>query len=693
MKKTVKQRDYFNPAIVGVLAFVLRLWNTLAQGNDFYANFLSDASTYRVWAAKLAAGGTYGEPVFQMGPLYPYFLYINLKLGIGNYSVLFAQAILGSLVAVMVYYIAKSIFCKWAGLISGLLTAIYAPFIFYDGLLLSESIQIFLLAAALLLLVLETKKYRLPILLTAGIFIGLTALGRATILFFPLALALYWLFRFYKSKVRYNKEIITKIGILLAGVLIGILPAALHNLSYGDFVLISSNTGINFYIGNNTASTGAYEVPPGLDLTTDFTGRQVAEREMGHRLKSSEVSSYWTGKTLADITHNPGKFVGVLFEKAWLYLWYYDISQAESIEIQNIFSPVFKLPLAGFGFIMILGSIGLIWAKADERRWILILLFLSSLAGTVLFFVIGRFKLVGALPLLISSGTGTILLFNAFKKRVWKAAAKFVITGIIVLLIVLLPRSFDRRVKLASAYDNVGIFYYYKNKPADSIKWYRMAEKVSPDYSASLNNIGTYFYSQGQLDSSEYYFKRSLEVDSLSDKTLLNLGRISLDKGKLDLAKAYYERARDVAPFGTSAQAALAELAKRTLGGDTISGAGSAGFETLFRSAEQFAARGQFDQAERYYLEALKLNGNDIKALNNLGFAYQAQKKYMEAASSFDRVLKLSPDNAVAYNNLAGTIYQMGLIDSSITLWEKAVKIDPSNQQFQNNLNFVKKKR
>ncbi len=685
MRKRTPLSNYLNPIIIGLLSFVLRLWNTLAQGNDFYANFLSDASTYRLWASKLAAGTSYGERVFQMGPLYPYFLALNLKLGIGNYSVIFIQALLGSLVAVMVYFIAKGLFCKWAGLISALLTAIYAPFIFYDGLLLSESLQIFLLTAALLLLVIDTKKYGLIRLGFAGLLIGLTALGRATILLFPIALVIFWLIQYFCARAKNSGTLLRRSGVLIAGVILGILPATINNFSYGDSTLISSNTGINLYIGNHAGSNGAYVEPPGLDLSTDFTGRQVAERELGRRLKSSEVSSFWLGKTLVDIRQNPFGFIAGLFRKAWLYLWYFDISQAESIEIQHLFSPPFRMPLAGFGLVMLFGWVGLLWARTDDRRWFLILLFLSSFAGMVLFFIIGRFKLVGALPLLISSGTGVILIFNAFRKRAWMAALKFAATAIVILIIIFLPRPFDKREKLASAYDNVGIFYYYKGIPAESIKWYRQAQSVLPDYSASLNNIGTWFYGQRQLDSSEYYFKRSLAVDSLSDKTLLNLGRIASEKGNLELARSYYERARRVAPFGTAAQAALAELEQRKQGGGS--------FDMLFQQAEQSAARGQFDQAEKSYLEALKLKPDDIKALNNLGFAYQAQKKYPEAAQIFGKVLKLSPDNPVVYNNLAGTIYQMGLIDSSIALWEKAVRLDPSNDQFKKNLDFVKNRR
>ena len=693
MKKTDSRQNYY-PIIIGLVAFVLRLWNTFSVGNDFYASFLSDASTYRVWASKLATGGSYGEPVFQMGPLYPYFLALQLKLGLGFLAILILQGIMGTLVAVMVYYMANMIFGHNAGIISGLLTAIYAPFIFYDGLILAESVQIFLLASGLLFLLLRFKKLGNFNFLISGIFIGLTALGRATILFFPLAVGIYWLVEYYVEKSKRKIRPWPKTMLLFAGVVIGIMPATLHNLSYGDLMPISSNTGINFYIGNNINSPGAYEEPPGLNLSTDFTGRKVAEKEAGRQLKSSEVSSFWMSKTMGDIQRAPGHFISGLFKKTWLYLWYYDISQAESLEIQHEFSPLFNLPLAGFGLIMVFGLMGMLYSRIDENRWILILLFVSNLIGVILFFVIGRFKLLGSLALLIAAGNGVMTVIQFIAQRQWRKLWIFEGIALCLVVILFLPRPLDKKEKLASAYDNVGIYYYFRNLPDQSIQWYRKASGVLPEYSASLNNIGTYFYSKGQLDSAQFYFHKSLLIDSTEDKTLMNLGRISMDKGNIDSAKYYYLWAKRVSPFGTSPDEALNEIEQHkpaSAAGDSTIGGES--FETLFGAAEQLASRGQFDQAEKLYVGALKIKKDDIRALNNLGFAYQAQKKYQEAAQCFDRVLKLSPDNGVLYNNLAGTLYQMGMIDSAEVLWNKAIKLDPTNQQIKTNLDYVRKLR
>ena len=348
----------------------------------------------------------------------------------------------------------------------------------------------------------------------------------------------------------------------------------------------------------------------------------------------------------------------------------------------------------GFGLIFVFGLIGILYGKLDENRWILILLFFSNLVGVILFFVVGRFKLLGSIALLIAAGNGIIIVAQDIVQKRWRKIWAFVGVALILILILFLPRSLDKREKLASAYDNVGIYHYFKNQPDQSIKWYRKASSVLPDYSSSLNNIGTYFYSTGKLDSAQYYFHKSLLVDSTGDKTLMNLGRIALDKGNSDSARYYYLWAKRVSPFGTSADDALKEIEQHKLtaaAGDSAMAGGS--FETLFNAAEQLASRGQFDQAENLYIGALKIKKDDIKALNNLGFAYQAQKKYKEAADCFEKVIILSPDNGVLYNNLAGTLYQMGMIDSAEVLWNLAIKLDPTNKQIQTNLDYVRKLR
>lgn len=692
MKAKPSEKYLFLWSIVG-LAFILRLINTIAIGDDFYANFLSDASTYRLWASKITAGSSYLGPAFPMGPLYPYFLALCLSVGFTFYSVLFLQAVFGAIVTLNIYIITKRIFDRKAGLIAAFMAAVYGPFILYDGLLLSESLQLLLISSSLLLLIPEKGKRNKSIYyFLSGILIGLTALGRGTILIFPLFLSMYWFIKFLTERKKRNNRYLKQALLIIIGTVCGISPATVHNISNGEFIPVSSNFGINFYIGNNPEATGSYNEPPGLNLSSDFTGRQIAEEEFGRKLKSSEVSDFWFDRALNFISNNPLKFVVGLFNKAWLYIWNFDIPQAESIQIQNRFSPVFWILPKGYWFVFIPGLVGIILLPRNESKWMILLLFVSGLAGVMVFFTIGRFKLIGSIALLIFAGGGIrqiYLMFRGKNRRIFSRIALIVIASFLLLF---LPRLIDRKSKIASAYDNVGISYYFKNRLDEAVKWYRRALEMQPAHPGALNNMGGYFYAGRKPDSAIHYFHRSIECDSANDKPYQNLGRVFLDLGQVDSARYYYQQARMLSPYGLDADRALKKL--EVLTSDTATAVPeTASFDAFFRLAEQYAGQRRFDLAETYYRQALQLRPDDIRALNNLGFTYQAQGEFDEAVEMFSRVIELTGGSAIAYNNLASVYYRKDLADSAEILWEKALKLDPGNAQIRKNLDFVRKNR
>ncbi|UCE64984.1 MAG: tetratricopeptide repeat protein [Candidatus Zixiibacteriota bacterium] len=690
MKSKSREKYLFLWSIIG-LAFILRFLNVLAIGDNFYANFLSDASTYRLWAGKIMAGSSYLGPAFPMGPLYPYFLAFFMSIGFGFYSILFLQAVFGTIVVYNIFVIAKRIFDKKAGLIAAFMAAIYGPFVFYDGLLLSESLQLLLLSSALLLIIpAKVKKIRPINYYLSGILIGLTALGRGTILIFSVFTAIYWLYRYFREGKNSRKRYLKQAALILAGAICGILPAALHNISNGELIPISSNFGINFYIGNGPEATGSYDEPPGLNLSSDFTGRQIAEKESGRKLKSAEVSEFWFDRTSDFLKKNPVRFLAGLFKKAWLYLWYFDIPQAESIQIHHRFSPVFWILPKGYWFVLIPGLIGIVLLERNEPKWLLLMLLISSIAGVMVFFAIGRFKLIGSIALLIFAGGGIRQIYRSLRERNRSMLFRIALFAVGSFLLLFLPRSIDIKSKIASAYDNVGISYFFKNQPDEAIKWYRQAVDVQPFHSGVLNNIGGYFYTKQKPDSAIHYFHRSISSDSTDDKPYQNLGRTFLNVGMVDSAHYYYQKAKSLSPYGVDADRALKEL--EILMSDTAATTPDLpSFDMLFGLAEKYAAQKQFDLAETYYRRSLQLRPDDIRALNNLGFTYQAQGKFDKAIDMFNGIIELTGGGAVAYNNLASVVYRKGLVDSAEILWEKALKFEPGNIQIKKNLDFIRK--
>ena len=112
-----------------------------------------------------------------------------------------------------------------------------------------------------------------------GAMVGVAALGRANVLaWIPFLLA--WPLSSRPPRWKHGAA-------LLAGAALMILPVTVINWrAERDFVLITANGGLNFYIGNNEAANGAYVPPQGLafrpgDVTDDFEGRRAAEDAEG----------------------------------------------------------------------------------------------------------------------------------------------------------------------------------------------------------------------------------------------------------------------------------------------------------------------------------------------------------------------------------------------------------------------------
>src|SRR5438067_1191844 len=77
-----------------------------------------------------------GRGVFYQAPLYPYFL-AGVQLLVGHDAVWIhvAQAVVGSISCGLIFLAGKAFFSRPAGVIAGVLLALYAPAIFFDGII------------------------------------------------------------------------------------------------------------------------------------------------------------------------------------------------------------------------------------------------------------------------------------------------------------------------------------------------------------------------------------------------------------------------------------------------------------------------------------------------------------------------------------------------------------------------------
>lgn len=85
---------------------------------------------------------------------------------------------------------------------------------------------------------------------------------------------------------------------------------------------------------------------------------------------------------------------------------------------------------------------------------------------------------------------------------------------------------------------------------------------------------------------------------------------------------------------------------------------------------------GDLRRAEALYQEVLTLDSGHVRALNNLGVIYMAQKKREKAIAVFGRAVALKKDYVDPYYNLACLYAQVDEIDESIRYLKIAAAVD-----------------
>lgn len=91
-----------------------------------------------------------------------------------------------------------------------------------------------------------------------------------------------------------------------------------------------------------------------------------------------------------------------------------------------------------------------------------------------------------------------------------------------------------------------------------------------------------------------------------------------------------------------------------------------------------FQQQGKLDIAIEKYREALQIDPNYVIAHNNLGFALLEQNKADEAIESLQRALQLDPDHLAAQINMGIALIQQDQLDAAVLQFKKVLQIDPN---------------
>jgi tetratricopeptide (TPR) repeat protein len=673
-----------------------------------------DPLYHDLWAKQIASGDVIGSGPFFRAPFYAYFLgFIYAIFGPSLAVAKIAQHLIGALSCLVIFLFADKYFGRKTAIIAGILSALNWALIYHEDELLLDTLLVPLSILIVWWLMKSAEKPSARNLIATGLLLGLASITRPNFLAFIPAIYIWFLL----LKAADWKRCLMRTLAIAAGAAILILPVTLRNIIVGqDMVLIASQGGINFYIGNNRFADGATAALPEFGSTWQYSDAEyLAKSEtgrMGQNLRQSEVSSFYYRKGIDYILTQPLDWLGLMLRKLDYFWNGFEISNNQNLYFYRRFASVTAILPPLFYLISPLSIIGLALTLRHQRKYWIIPLFVFTYMLTVIaFFVTSRFRLP-VLPFLIILASMTFwrIVEIVREKDAWKIAKWGIVT---LALVVLTTVDFFgiSNESYAMSHFSLGNVYLKKGLHDKALDEFATAIGMAPCVPKAHLNRGVIFFSRNDFQGAEKEFNLELESCHVSAEAHNNLS--VLKRLQDDMPGALWHADQAIAQKPNYPEAYVNKiLALRHLGSDSLA-LNLAEVLTIsfpdfspghYLSGKILFEYGRIDEARREFEAARGSTPANIIERYDLstiyaaqaGFGYRPEKvtamasyelglldvkagNWGAALDNFKAATELIPDFADAWNNLALVQDHLKAYREAIEAFKKSIQLDPSN--------------
>ncbi len=395
-----------------------------------------------------------GPGLYYVSPFYIYFLAALLGVVHSFTAVRTFQIALGTAAIGLIFQMGRQWFGERAAWLAALLAALTGLFTFYEVLILQSSVDAFFTAAALFFLAAASRsggaavpskgggettqrQSRMasalnrhePWRIVAGLIWGIQTLNRPNVMIAVLGIAAVMLI---------VQRQVKPAALLVTGLLVGMAPVAIRNVIVaGEWTLVSSHGGLNFYIGNNGDATGFYRPVPGVRpaiVGQEIDTRRIATQALGHPATDAEASSYFFGLAWRWASAHPFAAAG-LFAKKFAFTFHaVHLALPQSYAFFAYDTPgILRFLCVGPWLIVPLGLIGAALRIAGSAGssgstgssgsgFVVWVSFVPMYAAAVaLFFVADRYRLPLMVPLCVCAGGAIDFGIEAIRRSTVRA--------------------------------------------------------------------------------------------------------------------------------------------------------------------------------------------------------------------------------------------------------------------------------
>ncbi|MGM9999600.1 MAG: tetratricopeptide repeat protein [Candidatus Bruticola sp.] len=236
------------------------------------------------------------------------------------------------------------------------------------------------------------------------------------------------------------------------------------------------------------------------------------------------------------------------------------------------------------------------------------------------------------------------------------------------------------------AYNLLGMLFFEIGERALSIDALKRAVACNPDFYRSHLNLGVVYFGCGIIDFAIHEFNKACQCNPRDTDAFYNLGRSLALKGDIQGACQALKKSLELSPDQSDSLDLLSNL--EIINGEF--GAARAhlkrlleiipdNISTLCDLAEVEHSQYNYQEAEGYLLQALKLDSHNPIVHYSLALLYRDQnKKLPQAADHMRKAIELQQNNP-EYQLIYGDILaESNKENKAKDAWEKAIELDPA---------------
>ena len=596
-----------------------------SSDNPIFKAPIVDARGYDYIAGTLVQKGKMEDLFFWQQFFYPFFLSIVYFFsGCSIVAAKIVQAVLGSLICVLTFLLARKVFSFRTGIIAGIAVIFYGPLIFHESDLISAGWEA-LWAVILLWLFLKAanNKQSFSIYVLIGICGAFSTLTRPNFLIFFVA-ACVWLMIVY---CRFKKRIlaVNAMAAILVSFAFVVLPVAILNSHItGHFGIMPASGGINLYIGNNPDFDAA-SIRPGPKWE-ELTAMPV---KYGIKNDMWDKQEFFYDKALRYIVSHPANFLKGLIIKTMQVINSREMPGNVDVYLFRNFSILLRALMwkAGpfgfpFGLILPLSVVGLVyfWRQIPMPMKLFLLIYPLPLVVT---HIESRYRIamIPVLVILAAAGIDTFIKQIKHFRRSMLVAA--VMLFVLVLLLSTLPGPFasEKMNYLPELYNSVGATLVSQGKLDEALENYKKAIGFDAKYSEAYYNLGVLYYQQGDKELAMQNYEKALQSEPNDYKSHYNLGVVLCAMGDFESAETHYLEALRLKPDYILVRKAL---------------------------VTDFIRRGELDNAIEQLRQILEIDSGDAETHYQMGMLLVQKNEVAPAIQEFEKTLQLNPDHSDA---------------------------------------------